>query len=111
MSADGDPDPRMQALTGMRLALMDEPLRRVLGLVAAAGATEISLSRLRAGAAALEPPLPVPALFDALDDALRSRLLEERDEGYAFRHPFVCSAVHDCLPRHRREEFRAALQI
>jgi len=32
MSACGDPDPLTRALTGMRLALMDEPLRRVLGL-------------------------------------------------------------------------------
>lgn len=111
MSADEDPDPRARALTEMRLALMDGPLRRVLGLIAAAGATEISLARLSAGAAALEPPLPVPALFDALDRALRMRLLEEWDQGYAFRHPFVRSAVRDCLPRHRREEFRAALQI
>jgi len=69
------------------------------------------LSRLCAGTASLEPPLPVPALFDALDHALRMRLLEERGEGYAFRHPFVRSALYDCLPRHRREEFRAALQI
>jgi DNA-binding SARP family transcriptional activator len=111
MSAHGDPDRRTRAPTEMRLALMDEPVRRVLGLVAVAGATEISLSRLCAGAAALEPPLPVPALFDALDRALRMRLLEERDEGYAFRHPFVRSVLCDCLPRHRREEFRAALQI
>lgn len=110
MSTCGDPDPRTRALTEMRLALMDEPLRRVLGLVAAAGATEISLTRLCAGAAALEPPLPVPALFDALDHALRMRLLEERDDRYAFRHPFVRSALYDCLPRHRREEFRAALR-
>jgi predicted ATPase len=100
---------RTRALTAMRLAVMDEPLRRVLGLAAAADATEISLSRLRAAAAALEPPLPVPALFDALDRALQRHLLEERDEGYAFRHPFVRSALYDCLPRHRRDEFRTAL--
>ena len=100
---------RARALIAMRLALMDEPLRRVLGLAAAAGATEISLSQLRAGAAALEPPVAVPVLFDALDRALRMRLLEERDEGYAFRHPVVRAALYDCLPRHRRDEFRAAL--
>ena len=93
----------------MRLALMDEPLRRVLGLAAAVGATEISLSQLRAGAAALEPPVDIPVLFDALDRALRLRLLEERGEGYAFRHPVVRAALYDCLPRHRRDELRAAL--
>jgi DNA-binding SARP family transcriptional activator len=101
---------RMRALTAMRLALMDEPLRRVLGLAATVGATEISLSLLRAGAAALEPPMAAPVLFDALDRALRMCLLEERDEGgYAFRHPVVRSALYECLPRHRRDEFRAAL--
>jgi DNA-binding SARP family transcriptional activator len=121
MSSCGDPDPhgsswlatrlqtRTRALTAMRLALMDEPLRRVLGLAAAAGATEISLSQLRTGAAALDPPVAVPVLFDALDRALQMRLLEEQDAGYAFRHPFVRSALYDCLPRHRRDEFRAAL--
>ena len=100
---------RGRILIGMRLALMDEPLRRVLGLAAAVGATEISLSQLRAGAAALKPPVDIPVLFDALDRALRLRLLEERGEGYAFRHPVVRAALYDCLPRHRRDELRAAL--
>jgi DNA-binding SARP family transcriptional activator len=100
---------RRRILIGMRLALMDEPLRRVLGLAAAVGANEISLSQLRAGAAALKPPVDVPVLFDALDRALRLRLLEERGEGYAFRHPVVRAALYDCLPRHRRDELRAAL--
>ena len=100
---------RRRILIGMRLALMDEPLRRVLGLAAAVGATEISLSQLRAGAAALKPPVDIPVLFDALDRALRLRLLEERGEGYAFRHPIVRAALYDCLPRHRRDELRAAL--
>jgi DNA-binding SARP family transcriptional activator len=100
---------RTRALTSMRLALMDEPLRRVLGLAAAVGTTQISLSQFRAGAAALEPPLAVPVLFDALDRALQMHLLEEQNAGYAFRHPVVRSAFYDCLPRHRREELRAAL--
>ena len=95
--------------TAMRLAAMDETLRRVLGLAAAVGETEISLSELRAGAAALEPPVAVAALFDALDRALQMRFLEERTTGYAFRHPFVRSALYDCLPRHRRDEFHAAM--
>ena len=100
---------RTRALTAMRLALMDEPLRRVLGLAAAVGGTEITLNQLRTGAAALEPPVAVSMLFDALDRALQMRLLEERDEGYAFRHPFLRSAWYDALPRHRRDELHAAL--
>jgi DNA-binding SARP family transcriptional activator len=99
---------RARALTAMRLALMDEPLRRVLGLAATVGSAEISLNELREAAAALEPPLALPVLFDALDRALLMRLLEERDDGYAFRHPIVREALYDYLPRHRRDEFQAA---
>jgi predicted ATPase len=101
----------MRVRVEMGVALLDEPLRRVLGLAAAAGTTGIPLSQLRSAAAALEPPLEVPALFDALDRALRRHLLEERDGRYAFRHPFVRSALYECLPRHRRDEFHAALAI
>ena len=99
---------RTRALIAMRMALMDDPLRRVLGLAATAGSAEISLEQLCAGAAALEPPMAVVVLFDALDRALQRHLLEERDDGYAFRHPIVRAALYDCLPRHRRDEFRAA---
>ncbi len=99
---------RTRALTAMRLALMDDPLRRVLGLAATAGSAGISLSQLRAAAAALEPPMAVPVLFDALDRALQMHLLDERDEGYAFRHPIVRAALYECLPRHRRDEFLTA---
>jgi DNA-binding SARP family transcriptional activator len=99
----------VQSRMAMRLAAMDETLRRVLGLAAAAGETEISLSQLRIGAAALEPPVPVAELFDALDRALQMRLLEESSTGFAFRHPFVRSAMYDCLPRHRRDEFHTAI--
>ena len=102
---------RARALTAMRLALMDDSLRRVLGLAAAVGTAEISLSQLRTSAAALEPPMASSDLSDALDRALRMRLLEERGDGYAFRHPVVRSAMYDCLPRHRRDEFHAALAV
>jgi predicted ATPase len=100
---------RTRALTDLRLALMDKPLHRVLSLAAMAGSKDISLNHLRAATAALEPPLPSAMLFDALDSALRMRLLEEREGGYAFRHPVVRAALADSLPRHRRDEFRAAL--
>jgi DNA-binding SARP family transcriptional activator len=99
---------RTRALTAMRLALMDDPLRRLLGLAATAGSAEISLDQLRAGAEALEPPITAQVLFDALDRALQMRLLEEQNEGYAFRHPILRTALYDCLPRHRRDEFRDA---
>lgn len=103
---------RVRMFADLRLALMDKPLHRMLGLVAAGAAgagEEISLGQLRTGAAALEPPLAPEALLDALDRALRMRLVEERESGYAFRHPVLRTAMYDSLPRHRRDEFRAAL--
>jgi len=100
---------RTRAIADTRLALMDKALRRVLGLAATAEAKEISLSQLRAGASALDPPVAPAALLDVLDRALRMRLLEEKEDGYAFRHPVLRAAVYDSLPRHRRDEFRSAL--
>jgi DNA-binding SARP family transcriptional activator len=98
-----------RAYTALRPTLKDEALHQVLGLAASVDGSEVSLSQLRVGASALEPPLAVPVLFNALDRALRMHLLEERGGGYAFRYPVVRAALYDSLPRHRRDQFRAAL--
>jgi predicted ATPase len=87
---------------------MEESVRRVLALVAANG-MEISLSDLRTGGAALHPPVSDAALFNALDRALAIRILEEREDSYAFRHPLVRSALYEDLSKHRRDELHAAL--
>jgi predicted ATPase len=87
---------------------LKEPVRRVLALVAAAG-SEISLGDLRAAAEALQSPLSDGVLFDALDTALETRILEERGDGYAFRHPMVRAALEQELSRHRRDELLDAL--
>jgi DNA-binding SARP family transcriptional activator len=100
---------RVRALVAKQLARLDQTLRRVVMLAAAAGPAEISLSVLRAGAGALEPPIPTAALLDALDRALQIGILEERRRGYAFRYPLVRSALYEDLRRHRREQFDAAL--
>jgi DNA-binding SARP family transcriptional activator len=100
---------RIRALTAMRLASMDETLRRVLGLAAAIRAAEFSLSKLLIGAAALEPPVSDSALFDALDHALQTGLLEERTKGYAFRYPLIRAALYQGLSRHRRDQLEGAL--
>jgi predicted ATPase len=102
---------RVRALVSMRVAAMRRSAPRVLALAAAATATamEVSLADLRTAAAALEPPISDPALFDALDCALQSRILEERNGAYAFRHPLVRSAVYEDLGRHRRDQLHAAL--
>lgn len=102
---------RVRALTATRVACLDETLRRVLWLVAAARAAEISLSKLRAGAAALDPLVTDAALFDALDRALQAGLLEERARGYAFRYPLIGAALYEGLSRHRRDQFRSALAV
>jgi DNA-binding SARP family transcriptional activator len=100
---------RVRALVAMRVAPLDDSVRRVLALVAAADAVEISLAALRSGAAALHPPVSDVTLFDALDRALKVGILEERKDAYAFAHPLVRSALYEDLPKHRRDQFRAAL--
>jgi predicted ATPase len=101
--------PTVRALVALRMAPVKESVRRVVALAAAAGGPEISLPELRAGAAALKPPVSDVALFDALDRALELCILEERDGSYAFRHPLVRSALYEDLSRHRRDELHAAL--
>jgi DNA-binding SARP family transcriptional activator len=100
---------RVRALVAMRVAHIEETARRVLSLAAAAGAMEISLTDLRAGAAALLPPVSDVTLFDALDRALQAGILEERTDAYAFRHPLIRSALYENLPKHRRDQLHAAL--
>jgi len=101
--------PRVRALVDMRVAPMPENVRRVLALAAAVSDPSVPLSALRAGVAALEPPVSDSSLFDALDCALEARLLEEREDGYAFRHPLVRSALYEELSQHRRAQLHAAL--
>jgi DNA-binding SARP family transcriptional activator len=100
---------RVRALVARRLALVEDGVRRVLALAAASGA-EPSLSELRAGAAALQPPIPDAALYDALDRALQRRILVERNGVYAFRHPLFGPALYEDLPKHRRDELQAAVR-
>lgn len=101
---------RVRALTETRLASLDSTVQRILLLASAAGTTEVSFADLRGGAAALDPPIGDGALLDALDCALEIRLLEERRNGYAFRHPLVRSALYERLSRDRRAQLGDALQ-
>ena len=100
----------MRARAASLLSAADQTLRRLIGLAAAAGETEIELATLRAAARALEPPLTDAALFDALDRALQLRFLEEGLTGYAFRDPLMRAAVYENLPRHRRDQLHAVLE-
>jgi DNA-binding SARP family transcriptional activator len=101
--------PRVRALVELRLAPMEDSVRRVLALAAAAGEMDLSLTDLRTGAAALQPPVSDGALLDALDCALKEHILEERQDTYAFRHPLVRAALYEDLSTHRRDQLRAAL--
>jgi predicted ATPase len=103
------PPGRARMLATMQLATMPATVRRVLELASLVSAPIISLEQLRAALAALEPPIPEAALFDALDHALRTRVLEEREAGYAFRYPVVRSALANALSRHRRAQLLDAL--
>ncbi len=100
---------RVRTLVAVRMAAMPACARSVLALAAAAPVPEVRLELLRAGAAALDPPLSDAALFDGLDRALESHLLDEREGRYAFRHPLVRAALLEDLPLHRRERLHAAL--
>jgi predicted ATPase len=100
---------RVRALVATRLTSIEQSTRRVIALAAVASGTEISLSDLRSGAAALQPPVSDAALFDALDRALEIRMLEERNGAYAFRHPLVRLAIYEDLSAHRRDQLRDAL--
>jgi DNA-binding SARP family transcriptional activator len=101
--------PRVRALVELRVAPMEHSVRRVLALAAAAGEMDLSLTDLRTGAAALQPPVSDIALLDALDHALKEHILEERRDTYAFRHPLVRAALYEDLSTHRRDQLRAAL--
>jgi adenylate cyclase len=107
-SPGGTVPARVRALVALRVGSMEETVRRVLALAAANG-MEISLSDLRTGGAALQPPVSDAELFNALDRALAVRILEERGDSYAFRHPLVRSALYEDLSKHRRDELHAAL--
>jgi predicted ATPase len=99
---------RIRALVALRIGALGQAVHRVLALAAAPRREEMSLRELRAAARSLRPPLSDAVLFDALDVALESRILEERRGAYSFRHPLVRSALYDALSKHRRDNLRAA---
>jgi hypothetical protein len=106
---NGDGADFLKSLELTHLAHVDGTTRRVFELLAAANVAAVSLRDLRLGAGLLEPPLSDAQLLDALDRGLELSLLEERGRGYGFRHPLIGTALHEGLPRHRREQLRDAL--
>ena len=86
----------MRELVGLRLARLEPATRELLELAATAGA-EFDLEALGAGG----PAAPV----EALDEAVRSGLIEELPSGglvYRFAHELLRRALYDGLTRARR---------
>lgn len=79
-----DVHPRLMALY---VSADKEILILLLALAAAARGVQMSMTDLRAGAAALQPPVSDATLLGALHRALDLRILEERNGSYVFRHP------------------------
>lgn len=100
---------RHRAAATMQLGMMSATVRRVLELASLSSAPSIEWEDLRGAAAALTPRIPEDVLFDVLDYALRTRILEETEGGYVFRYPMVRAALRDSLPRHRRAQLLYAL--
>lgn len=99
---------RIRDLVELRLAHLDTDVSRVLAMAATAE-TPFSFDTLRAGAAALYPPVPDTVLLEALDRAVSTRILVERDDGYEFRHPLFQQALAEGLSGARRAQLRSAL--
>ncbi|HEX5501034.1 MAG TPA: AAA family ATPase, partial [Thermomicrobiales bacterium] len=86
-----------------RIERLGEDTRRVLGL-AAVGGMQVAFPVLRAAGGLADGPL-----LDALDRALAAQILEERGDGYAFRHPLFRATLYDRLSRPRRARLHALL--
>ena len=83
-------------LVEARVQGLGDDVRRTLTLAAVIGMDCAFALLSTAGDLAEEP------LLDALDRALEARILDEREDGYAFRHPLFRTALYERLSRTRR---------
>lgn len=109
-AGDGPGVPQaVRALVEARVERMGADVGAALTLAAVAGGV-VSFSELRLAALdAAAGGLSDIALLDALDRALRARILQEHEHGYAFRHPLFQAALYRRLSRQRRSYLHAAL--
>ncbi|WP_185909142.1 AAA family ATPase [Streptomyces sp. WAC01280] len=114
--ADAVPD-GIRRLVGSRLTRLPRDARRTLAALAVAGGTTVALTELEAvTSTGLHPPLEGPYVTAALDAAVGSGIVEERDVvlggravlGYAFRHPLVRLACAEQLSRAARRRIHQA---
>jgi DNA-binding SARP family transcriptional activator len=96
-------------LVEARIRTLGEPAKRTLDLAAVAGMEVTFGLLLAAGQRAYGPDLPEHVLLDALDRALETRILEERGDGYTFRHPLFQEALYDRLSGARRMRLHRVL--
>lgn len=94
---------QVRELVASRIDRLGEDARRTLALAATAG-MHLPFAVLRGASDLAEGPL-----LDALDLALAAQVLDERGDGYAFRHPLFRAALYDRLSRPRRVGLHAAL--
>lgn len=115
-AGDAVPD-SIRRLVGGRLARLPADARRILAALSVAGGAAVPLGELESVAAAgLHPPMDGPAVTSALDAAVLSGIVEERDVviagrpvlGHAFRHPLVRLACADGLSRAARRRLHRA---
>ncbi len=108
--AEGVSVPRqVQALVEARVDRMGEEVRQTLALAAVADG-EFSFDELRLAAEGSSlTGLSEGALLNALDRALEARILDERAQGYGFRHPLFRAALYARLSRRRRSHLHAAV--
>jgi DNA-binding SARP family transcriptional activator len=99
---------RLRGLEIAQLSWVDRTTRRVLEMIAFGG-RGVSVDQLRTWALALEPPVAVGELFDALDRALELRLVEEQDGSYVVVSPMVNAVLRAGVPIHRRQQLQGAL--
>jgi predicted ATPase len=99
---------RIRALALARVETLSDCGRDALALAVASGGDSVTLGELSQAATALVPPISLANLYDGVDDALRSGVLEARGEAYAFRHPLVRAALYATLGQHRRKQLEMA---
>lgn len=94
---------RIQDLILARVSRVSPAARQVLALASAIGME--SRYDVLAGAASLDDE----ALLDALDESIESRVLEERETGFVFRHPLLRETIYARLSRARRMHLHGSI--
>ncbi len=99
---------QVRELIEVRLQGLEDEDRQALGLAAVVGGN-FTFAQLRAGWRELTGEERDGALLDRLDRGLGVGMLEERDNGYGFRHPLYRATLYERLSQHRRAAFHGAV--